>query len=208
MGTIYRTFGTEFDPIVASVCRSELINAAQIFSIEDFRTKRLEIKTHLKKRLAKRLSDDYSMILFEFFVDSLSFTKEINRLNLLRTLNDIYNEKAVYEKLTNMTTEETRVQVEKIRNKASVVLSGATLNAQHVVVGRSQTDLEYKLETTHLSGLNVSLSELEFTTSARGGDRSAQLQRMMSFCYVSSLIYNQNVTFFERDRKFDSYIYA
>lgn len=197
VGYLYRNFGLDFTPLIRKVVVSELLNAGQVFSIEDFRTKRTLIKSYLKDILAKKLKNDYKINIFEFYIHSFEFTEEINNLNLKRMINDLLNEKAVYERQTALTQKETSLQVQKILNEAKLVLTMAEAKAYNDTLKKEQINAYNKLEVTHVNSLNNSLSQLGFYQADKTVvNKHFTSKRILSFCYVSSLINNNNLVFF------------
>jgi len=98
LGKFYRKFGIkDTELIIKSVFRSELMNQGLKFSVEDYRTKRVTIVKALREKLKERLKESYFINVINVFMDRLTFTQEINRLNLLVVLNGVYNEKALNE---------------------------------------------------------------------------------------------------------------
>lgn len=178
------------------------MNAGQQFSIDDYRTKRLRVRKHLKERLAKRLADDYSVVLFDLYLDKLQFTEEINQLNLKRMLNGIYNEKAVYEKQTVLTREETLLKTQALRNQATLILQTAELEANYTYLKMAQVSKDTTLEKTFVGFLNRSYNELSFYDG--GAAKAASNKKlMMSYCWLSSLLNcKSNVTFYVMDKNF------
>jgi hypothetical protein len=200
IGILYRKFGDNFVPIVNRVITSELMNAGQIFSIEDFKTKRNNIKTYLKEKLTKRLKNDYQMNLFDLYFSDLKFTPEIDRLNLLRTLNGIYNEKAIYDRITNITIAETKLQIESIRNEARIILSQAEANAYNETLKKEKINYDFRIESVHSSMLNNSLDQLGFYQQDKQTvNRQFISKRILSFCYLSSLINHDKLVFYSRN---------
>ena len=204
LGELYTKFGPNYEDIIMSVSRSELMNAGQQFSIDDYRAKRLKVRKHLKERLAKRLAEDYSVILFDLYLDKLQFTDEINQLNLKRMLNGIYNEKAVYEKQTVVTREETLLKTQALRNQATLILQSAELEANYTYLKFAQVNQETLLEKTFVGYLNRSYNDLNFYDG--GAAKAASNKKiMMSYCWLSSLLNCKgNVTYYLMDKNFAS----
>ena len=109
LGKFYRKFGIQdVQNIIKSVFRSELMNQGLKFSIEEYRTKRVSIVKNLREKLKERLKNDYFINVINVFMERLTFTQEINRLNLLVVLNGVYNEKAQNEQQSEFVNLNTR----------------------------------------------------------------------------------------------------
>ena len=187
MGKFYRKFGQiEHGSLLKSIFRSELMNEGQKFSVEDFRTKRVEIVRTLKEKIKERLRKDYFINVINLFMDKLSFTQEINRLNLLVVLNGVYNEKAINEQQNEFVNLETRVMVNKIQNEAKLELEKADLVANYTVIEIAEKEADFILEVSYLKMLTKSLKELNFFKEKV--TNKAESQRTLSYCYLSSLI--------------------
>ncbi len=202
LGKFYRKFGLNYRPLIASVCQSELMNVGLKYSLNEYRTKRHEIKEHLKLKLKERLEKDYSINLFEIFFHKLTFPEEINNLNLLRVLNQIYNEKAMYEKQSSITTYQTNYLVRAIRNEAELAVGEANLVANNTIIKTSQIELDFKLEQTHASELNKNLRALDFYS----GNPKESIKQIVSFCFLNSMINNQKFIFHAADKSTDMYL--
>ena len=153
-------------------------------------------------KLKQRLSKDYSIDLFEIFFHQLTFPEEINNLNLLRVLNQIYNEKAMHEKQSNITAYQTNYLVRSIRNEAELALGKANLEANNTIVKTSQVDLNFKLEQTHATELNNNLRALDFYS----GDPKESMKRIVSFCFLNSMINNQKFIFHVAEKSTNMYL--
>ena len=176
------------------------MNEGQKFSIEDFKTKRSKIKEYLKEKLAARLKKDYLMDLFDLYFSDLKFTPEIDKLNLLRMLNGIYNEKAIYERITNVTIAETKLQIESIKNEARLILSQAEANAYNETLKKEKINYEFRLEWAHSNMLNNSLDQLGFYQQDKQTvNKQFISKRILSFCYLSSLINHDKLVFYSRN---------
>ena len=191
---MYRKFGINYIPIVNSVCRSELINLGQEFSIQDFREKRLALKHHFQQKLAKRLADDYGIDLFELYMEQISFQTEINNLNLKRVLNNIYNEKALHEKNISIILKHTEFLVNELRNQALLLSKSAELKSKYEVLKVETTNYNARLEMAHIDGLSKNVQDLGFSSEPVNATK-----KIMSFCWTSSLVNNKNVRFFQPD---------
>ena len=109
MGKFYRKFGVQdIQNIIKLVFRSELMNQGLTFSVEEYRTKRISIVKTLREKLKDRLKNDYFINVINVFMERLTFTQEINRLNLLVVLNGVYNEKAQNEQQSEFVNLNTR----------------------------------------------------------------------------------------------------
>lgn len=190
IGKLYRTLGEKYKTVIHKVCLSEIINTAQTFSIEDFRTNRYTVKNTLKARLSDRLRTDYGINLFDLYFDRINFDKVINDLNLKRVMNQILNEKAEFEKLTAVTYKETDVLVNILNNEALVIKQDATNNGSLGVMKIEQAKYDRIIESTHIEGLKNNFESLNI----------ADLQHKMSFCWVNSLVYNQKIKYYPNNR--------
>lgn len=168
------------------------MNEGSKFSIVDYRTKRLHVRSYLKERIAKKLQDFYYVKLFDLYMDKLEFLKEINDLNLLVMLNGIYNEKEGAVKKEKVVVAETNNLVNSIKNEASLVLKTAELEANFTKIKIEEINSEQKLEFTYLKVIDKSLKELKFKQPSQAISRN-ESQRILSFCYLSSLT-NTNTT--------------
>ncbi|RNA32575.1 hypothetical protein BpHYR1_038701 [Brachionus plicatilis] len=184
----YRKFGSDPESLIKSVCLSEIQNIGQKFSIESYRERRLNVRDFFRKQLKKRLENDYFIKFHNLYVHQIKFTKVINNLNLVRMLNGLYKEKAEYEKLTNLTIAETARVVRSVKNAAKEIVENAKANADNLILKKAKYDLYTEMENTHLKYLNRSLSKLFFSTKTQN-----DTQKTLSFCYLSSLINNENI---------------
>jgi hypothetical protein len=189
---LYRKFGPNYDGLIESICRSELMNFGQKFSIDDFRTKRLKITEYLNAKLRRKLEQEYSINLFGLYFDRLRFTDQINKLNLKRMINGILNEKAMYEKNYDVTVAETQLRVKQLKNQAELVLQKAKHKTENEIIKIEQKNADVKLELVHLSGLNKGLHELDFISKSGSQSKNAT-QRIISYCYMSALANLENV---------------
>ena len=177
-----------------SVCRSELINLGQEFSIQDYRERRLVLKQYFQQKLTKRLGDDYGIDLFELYMEQVSFQTEINNLNLTRVLNNIYNEKALHEKNISIILKHTEFLVNEMHNEALLVSKSAELRSTFEVLKVETTNYNARLEMAHIDGLSRSVQELGFASEPVNATK-----KIMSFCWTSSLVNNKNARFFQPD---------
>ncbi|CAF0715865.1 unnamed protein product [Brachionus calyciflorus] len=184
----YRKFGKDYSNLLRSICQSELQILGQKFSIDTYRTSRLRVRSYFTENLKKRLENDYMISFFNLYMDTIKFTKEINRLNLVRVLTDISKEKAEHEKTTNLTVVETVRQVRFLKNQAKEIIESAKLKAKNQVLKMSQIDFDYKLELAHLDGFSKSIAQLNLNRKSQN-----DTQKALSFCYLSSLINNEKV---------------
>ncbi len=187
---MYRTLGVKYARVIHKVCLSEIINTAQTFSIEDFRTKRSYIKKTLKTRLTSRLRTDYGINLFDLYFDSVKFDKILNELNLKRVMNDVLNEKAEYEKITAVTYKQTDVLVTELNNKARILTVNARNNGSLGVMKIEQANYDRIIESTHIEGLKENLNGLDIV----------DVKHKMSFCWVNSLVYNEKIKYYQNNR--------
>lgn len=192
---MYRNFAGEYRPIIEAVSKTVLLNHGLEFSVEDYRTRRIEIRNYLRDRLKEKLETKYGIKLLDVYLGRIAFTSQINNLNLLRMLQGIYNEKASYDKQTNVTRAETWQLINKLKNEARYVVKSAQARAAHEVLKIEEVNRDIRLEMTHLAGLNGSLSQLSFIDARR---QKADTQKAISFCYLSALINNDNVRFIQR----------
>jgi hypothetical protein len=192
LGKFYRKFGIEStEKVINSVFRSELMNEGLKFSVEDYRTKRVTIVKTLREKLKERLKKDYFINVINIFMEKLTFTQEINRLNLLVVLNNVYNEKALNEQQSEYVNLNTKVMVNKIQNEASIVLETAEQDANYTIVEVAKKEADYMQEIVYLTKLTKSLKELNFIKDKV--NTKEESQRALSYCYFSSLI-NTNST--------------
>lgn len=190
MNTIFRKFGYNLQTILKTVCHSEIKNIGQNFSIKSYRTERPKVQDLFRKQLKQKLENDYFINLFELYILEIKFTNVINKLHLLQMLNGIYNEKAEYQRITNLTVAETSRLVRSVNNKAKEIVEDAKANADNLILKKANYDLNLQLDYTHLKYLNISLDELNFRRTSMN-----DTQKILSFCYLSSLINNQNIRF-------------
>lgn len=106
--------------MIEAVTKTVLLNHGLEFSIDDYRTRRTYVRDSLRNRLKRKLEGEYGLRLLDVYLGRISFTKEINHLNLLRMLNGVFNEKATYDKQTNVTRAETQVRVNQLKNEAKL----------------------------------------------------------------------------------------
>ncbi len=167
-----------------------MINLAQAFSIEDFRTKRASIKRTIKSRLTDRLKTDYGIRLFDIYLDSVKFDKVINDLNLKRVINDILNEKEEFVKEIELTYAETQVLVTDLNNKAAVLTENANNNATLGVMRAEKANYDRIIESAHIIGLKENFDGLNIVDN----------KHKMSFCWVNSLVYNEKIKYHQNNR--------
>lgn len=180
-----------------------LLNHGLEFSIDDYRTKRSEIRRVLRDKLKAKLERDYSIRILDIYLGRITFTKEINQLNLLRMLNGIFNEKAAHDKQTNVTRAETAYKISLLRNEARLVVNSAQAKADNEVRRVEEVNLNARLEYAHSYGLNNSYSQLNFFDG-----RPKASQRAISFCYLSALINNENVRFIQKVENTGRYVFS
>jgi hypothetical protein len=188
---LVRKFGadTGYERIIQTVCASELMNHGQRFSIVDYRSQRIKIRKTLREKLADKLRREYFVNLLDIYFDELRFEKEINAINLMRTVNVIRNERAAHEKAMHVTVAETRLQMNVLKNEAQLLLETAKSKTSNQIVKVSEKDAEARLELLHLNNLNTGLRELSFYNEAGAQQQSKNAtQRILSFCYLSALI--------------------
>ena len=187
IGKLYRNHGSEYHEVIYKVCKNEVLNQAQTFSLDDFRKNRPAIKESIKEKLAEKLRNVYGLGLFNFFINELVFDREINKIYLKNTLEAIYREKALYDKNTALAEMETERLVKEYKNLARVVSVGATLNGTYGVVKPSQTDYDRVMELALSESLTSNYQSL-------GMDND---QIKMSYCWMNSLVYNPKVKFYQ-----------
>ena len=51
IGKLYRNHGSEYHEVIYKVCKNEVLNQAQTFSLDDFRKNRPAIKESIKEKL-------------------------------------------------------------------------------------------------------------------------------------------------------------
>ena len=170
-----------------SVCRSELQNLGQQYSIDDFRLKRHIINRQLKVKLAERLSADYGIKLHDLLMQRLQFSNRINSLNLKRMIVGIQNEQAQHTKTTTLIRKETEYQVNLLKNKARIERETAELIGNNTILRMDQIYFETKLELANLEGLTINLKGLDFFSLP---DRQ---KKILSFDWVSSLVNNDKL---------------
>ena len=90
-------FTFNYNDIVIKISRTTLVNVGHEFSVQDYRVKRLRISDRFEQALRETLAKEH-IRLFEVYLHEIKFSSRINKVNELRLLNDIYNEKAVAEK--------------------------------------------------------------------------------------------------------------
>lgn len=105
-------------------------------------------------------------------------------------LNGIYKEKAEYQKITNLTVAETSRLVRSVKNEAKKIIENAKANANNLILKKANYDLNLKIEYIHLKYLNSSLDDLNFSKKSMNDTK-----KILSFCFLSSLINNQNIRF-------------
>ena len=187
LGKFYRKFGeNNHTDLIKSVLRSELNNEGLKFSVEEYRTQRVKIIKVLREKITKRLKNDYHITVLNLFMEKLSFSNQINNLNLLVVLNNVLNEKAANEQQSEFVNLQTNVMVNKIQNEAQLELQKADLIANFTVIEKAKTQADFTLEMSYLKKLTQSLKELNFYVDKV--KTKAESQRVMSFCYLSSLI--------------------
>jgi len=187
IGRLYRNFGSDYQKIIMSVCRSELQILGQQYSIDDYRLKRTIINYNLKVKLMQRLSADYGIILHNLLMQRLQFSSRINALNLKRMIVGIQNEQAQHNKTTNMIRQETEYQINLIKNKALIERQTAELIGNNTILRMDQIYFETKLELANLEGLTMNLKGLDFFSMP---DRQ---KKILSFDWVSSLVNNDKL---------------
>ena len=170
------------------------MNAGQTFSITDYRSKRFHIRRILKEKLTRRLRSDYYVNVLDIYFDELNFDTEINQINLLRTISLIINEKAEHEKTTQITIAETNLQVNKLKNEAYLVLETAKSKTENEVLKIVEKDAEVKIEFENLQGMSKNMQDLNFYKNSGATQPKDTLQRIISYCYLTSLIHSNNVT--------------
>lgn len=188
MNNFYRKYGFHSKSIIQLVCLSEIQNIGQKFSIESYRTNRFYVQDFLRKQLKKRLENDYDIQFYDLYIHEIKFIDEINKLNLLKMLNGIYNEQAENQKITNLTIAETARLVRSMKNKAKEIVENAKANADNLIIGKAKYILQTEIELTHLKLLRKSLDGLNF-----GKNSMNDTQKALSFCYLSSLINNDKI---------------
>ena len=180
-------FGTDYRSLIVSVCRSELQILGQQYSIDDYRLKRVIIKSELKARIARRLSADYGIKLHDLLMQQLRFSRLINALNLKRMILGIQNEEAESTKTTNMIRKETEYLTNLYKNKAHLERQTAELVGNNTILRMDQIFFETKLEMANLDGLTMNLKGLGFF------DLPDKQKKILSFDWVSSLVNNDNL---------------
>lgn len=187
IGKLYRNHGTNYEQVIHNVCKSEILNQAQTFSINDFRKNRPEIKEFIAEKIREKLETEYGLKLFNFFMNELIFDKTINEINLKNILNDILNEKAIYDKNTIMAETETQRLVKEYKNLARVIYVGATLNGTYGVIKPANAEYDEILQTALSESLVKSYEGLGMSND----------KIKMSYCWLSSLVYNPKVKFYQ-----------
>lgn len=185
IGKLYRNHGTNYEKVIYNVCKSEILNQAQTFSLDDFRRKRPEIKAFIAEKLREKLKDQYGLKLFNFFMNELIFDKTINEINLKNILNEILNEKAIYDKNTVIAQTETQRLVKEYKNLARVVYVGATLNGTYGIMKPANAEYDVTIQTALSESLVKSYEGL--------GMNNDKIK--MSYCWMNSLVYNPKVKF-------------
>ena len=137
---MYRNYTHDYRPVIEAVSKTILLNHGLEFSVDDYRTKRAHIRSSLRARLKTKLERDYGVRVLDVYLGRITFTKEINSLNLLRMLNGIYNEKASYDKQTNMTRAETQYKINVLKNEARLAIESAESRALNQVLKVKQVD--------------------------------------------------------------------
>lgn len=195
IGQLYRNHGIAYKPLIYNICKSELLNEAQKFSIENFRTNRWKVKSRLKEQIAKRLAELYGTTFYDMFIEEIKFDKLINDINLKNTINEILNQKAVHEKDLTLVHQETKVKTNELKNQARVVNAIAKLNSTMTVVNIAKTEFKSVLELEHINGLQNNMENLGFTDE----------KRKMSFCWMNSLVYNDKIRFYHPNSYSDQF---
>lgn len=187
IGKLYRAHAMDYHQVVYKVCQSEIINHAQKFSIKQFRTIRPEIQQFISDELTDRLSRDYGVTLYRFFLNEIQFDKVINDINLQSILNNIYNEKAEYDKNTAIALTETERQVKEYKNLARIINVSARLNGTYGVTKLAEADYDRVIQLEHSENLSKNYKGLDITDDAS----------KMSYCWMNSLVYNKKIKFYE-----------
>lgn len=177
--------GSNYKPVIFNVCKSELINLSQEFSIVDFRTRRAYIKAYLTKGINKRLVEDYGINIFDIYLEQLKFDKLINEINLKNVMNEIYNEKALADKTVAVTYQETKVIVRELENKARAITSVAKLNSTFEILKIQKAKYDRTMELTHSDGLSKNCNELGFDNQVH----------KISFGWMNQLVYNDKIRY-------------
>lgn len=183
MGKLYRNFGQDYESIIQRVTQSELMNHGLDFSLDEYRKNRTHIRKHLREVLKAKLEPNYHIHILDLYLSKITFSKEIDNLNLLRMTNGILNEKASYEKQTNVIQAETELMVQMLKNQARFMTQSANDNATFTLSKISETDKLTRLEYVHLAGFNNSVRQLGLSDN----------KRVLSYCYLNSLIDNERV---------------
>lgn len=189
IGQFFRKFGEQnarTNEMIKQVLKSVVQNEGVKFSIEDFRTKRVYIMNHLQEKLKTRLKEDYFINVINMFMHKLAFTDTINQLNLLVVLNKVYFDRDYAEQQGEFVTLNTKVMVNTILNEAHLELQTTMLKSNFTIIERAKTDAYTKIEITYLNQLTKSVKELNFIKG--GVTNKGESQRVMSYCYLSSLI--------------------
>lgn len=187
LGQLYRNHGTNYQKVIHNVCKSEILNQAQTFAINDYRRKRPEIKEFIKEKVRDKLEKNYGLKLFNLYMNELVFDKSINEINLKNVLNSVLNEKAVYDKNTAIAEVETQRLVKEYNNLARIVYVGATLNGTYEIIKPANVEYDQVLQMA----LSESLVE-SFEGLSMGDDKIK-----MSFNWMSSLVYNPKIRFYQ-----------
>lgn len=189
IGKLYRMLGSDYEKTIFHVSKSELLNAAQEFSISDFRSHRTHVKNYLKTKLKRKLKDDYGIDMFEIYLEKISFDKLINNINLKNVMNQILNEKAEHEKATALVYKNTQVQVIKLKNLAREINSMAIQNGTYGIINPEKANFDKIIELQHIAGLKNNTDGLGFTDQ----------KKKISFCWMNSLVYNDKIIFFDSE---------
>ena len=131
--------------------------------------------------------------MLDIYFDELQLEDEINKLNLLRTVNVIRNERTEYEKAMEVTIAETILQINRLKNEALSELELAKSKTQNEIVKIAEKNAETLLELLHVKNLNKALRDLNFYSPGGGAQTKNATQRILSYCYLSALINNDNV---------------
>jgi hypothetical protein len=196
LGQFFRKFGqqnAQNDKMIRNVLQSVLQNEGAKFSIDDYRTKRVVIMHHLQEKLRDRLKADYFINVINMFMHKLTFTDTINQLNLLVVLNKVYYERDFAEQQGEFVTLNTKVLVNTILNKAHLQLQTAVIHANFSFIEKAKIEAYKTIEVTYLNEMTRNVKELNFTKGHGGAPNRGESQRIMSYCYLSSLI-NTNST--------------
>lgn len=188
---MYRKFSDEYDKIIKNVIKSLILNEGQQFTINEYRTQRLNITTILKSKLEEQLKQ-YHMKLLNVYLLRINFDKLINNLNLKRVLNDIYNERAKHIKTIKLTVAETNLQINNYKNKAKYEIEYANCASNNVILKNSTINYGYTLEIVRNQQFNQTLNELNFI----GVNRNEVLKQRLSYIYYYTLLYHDKLNIF------------